>query len=83
MRLSPKNAKFLRDVSQICADFTKYLKQHREGKEKPIDVIEVLCELDLYRIDFAKLLEFFYAVIAEVPGGLLSLVCGAFVRTQS
>ena len=60
VRLSPKNAKFLRDVSQICADFTKYLKQHREGKEKPIDVIEVLCELDLYRIDFAKLLEFFY-----------------------
>jgi chromosome transmission fidelity protein 1 len=25
-RLSPKNAKFLRDISAICADFSKYLK---------------------------------------------------------
>jgi chromosome transmission fidelity protein 1 len=25
-RLSAKNAKFLRDVSQICADFSKYIR---------------------------------------------------------
>ena len=77
-RLSPKNAKFLRDISAICADFCKYLKlkwqANREAIsfEQPVDVIEILAELDLYRIDFAKLTEFFEkADLTRKVGGFI------------
>jgi hypothetical protein len=66
-RLSSKNAKFLRDLSQICTDMSKYLKKvwqesikANEGpKETALDVMEMLTDLDLYRIDFTKLSDFF------------------------
>lgn len=73
--MSPKNAKFIRDVSQICADFVKYLKgrfQSSQDKEVAVDVIEVLAELDLYRVNFAKLLEFFqHADLARKISGFI------------
>ena len=60
-RLSAKNAKFLRDVSQICADFSKYIRLQwtRQTQERAVEVIDVLTELDLYRVDFYKLDDFF------------------------
>lgn len=67
-RLSSKNSKFLRDLSQICCDVAKYLKKlwcdcnknnTQVVKETALDVMEMLTELDLYRIDFLELCRFF------------------------
>ena len=66
-RLSPKNSKFLRDLSQICLDLSKYLKKmwseaiklDLSTKETALDVMEMLTDLDLYRIDFTELSSFF------------------------
>ena len=66
-RLSSKNVKFLRDLSQLCCDLSKYVrklwsesnKDNQNMKEIALDVMEMLTDLDLYRINFAELSEFF------------------------
>ena len=57
-RMNAKNNKSLKDIVSICASFAKYLKKCEVGTVS-YDVIDILTELDLYRVDFAKLSDFF------------------------
>ncbi|TNV83211.1 hypothetical protein FGO68_gene2312 [Halteria grandinella] len=62
-RMAPKNLKSLRDISDVIDKLQSYIQKHKFETEtdqlQTLDVMDVLIQADLYKLDFQKISSFF------------------------